>query len=135
MKIRKIALRRLLILLRGWILICNKRKQKQLFCLRKLLCDCEVRGRCTCKEIPVIPVKKVVNKKRIIGRNGGPSRKRVTRSCYATPPPKKMLSFSCKSGFFDMWKSAQLRVLEVVSEPPVNRFTSPTYMFWVPFWP
>jgi hypothetical protein len=35
-----------------------------------------------CKEIPVIPVNRVVNKKRIIGKNGGPSRRRRgTRGC------------------------------------------------------
>jgi hypothetical protein len=28
-----------------------------------------------CKEMPVIPVDRVVNKKRIIGKNGGPRRK------------------------------------------------------------
>jgi hypothetical protein len=33
-----------------------------------------------CKEMPVIPVNKVVDpKKRIIGKNGGPRRRRGTR--------------------------------------------------------
>jgi hypothetical protein len=31
--------------------------------------DCEVRGHCMCKEMPVIPVNGVVDKKRIIGKN------------------------------------------------------------------
>jgi hypothetical protein len=31
--------------------------------------------------MPVIPVKRVVEKKRIIGKNGGPRRRRGTRSC------------------------------------------------------
>jgi hypothetical protein len=37
-----------------------------------------------CKEmlvIPVIPVNKVVDPKRIIGKNGGPRRRRGTRGC------------------------------------------------------
>jgi hypothetical protein len=34
-----------------------------------------------CKEMPVIPVNKVVNSKRIIGKNGGPRRRRGTRGC------------------------------------------------------
>jgi hypothetical protein len=32
-----------------------------------------------CKEIPVIPVNRVVDKKRITGKNGGPRRRRGTR--------------------------------------------------------
>jgi hypothetical protein len=32
-----------------------------------------------CKEMPVIPVDRVVNKKRIIRKNGGPRRRRGTR--------------------------------------------------------
>jgi hypothetical protein len=32
-----------------------------------------------CKELPVIPVNKVVDPKRIIGKNGGPRRRRGTR--------------------------------------------------------
>jgi hypothetical protein len=32
-----------------------------------------------CKELPVIPVNKVVDKKRLIGKNGGPRRRRSTR--------------------------------------------------------
>jgi hypothetical protein len=32
-----------------------------------------------CKELPVILVNKVVNLKRIIGKNGGPRRRRGTR--------------------------------------------------------
>jgi hypothetical protein len=34
-----------------------------------------------CKEMPVIPVSKVVDPKRIIGKNGGSRRRRGTRSC------------------------------------------------------
>jgi hypothetical protein len=34
-----------------------------------LPCDGEVRGHCKCKEMPVIPVNRVVAKKRIIGKN------------------------------------------------------------------
>jgi hypothetical protein len=40
----------------------------QLFSLRKLPCDCEVRGYRICEEMPVIPVDRVVDKKRIIGK-------------------------------------------------------------------
>jgi hypothetical protein len=32
-----------------------------------------------CKELPVILVNKVVDRKRIIGKNGGPRRRRGTR--------------------------------------------------------
>jgi hypothetical protein len=32
------------------------------------------RGLCTCKEMPVIPLNKVVDPKRIIRKNGGPRR-------------------------------------------------------------
>jgi hypothetical protein len=32
-----------------------------------------------CKEMPVIPVYRVVGKKRIIGKNGGPRRRSSTR--------------------------------------------------------
>jgi hypothetical protein len=31
-------------------------------------CDCEVRGHCMCKEMLVIPVTKVVDKKIILGK-------------------------------------------------------------------
>jgi hypothetical protein len=35
-----------------------------------------------CKELPVIPVNKVVDQKRIIGKNGGPRRRRRgTKGC------------------------------------------------------
>jgi hypothetical protein len=34
-----------------------------------------------CKEMPVIPVNKVVDPKRIIGKNGGLRRRRGTRGC------------------------------------------------------
>jgi hypothetical protein len=34
-----------------------------------------------CKEILVIPVNKVVDPKRIIGKNGGPRRRRGLRGC------------------------------------------------------
>jgi hypothetical protein len=33
------------------------------------------------KEIPVIPVDRVVDKKRIIGKSGGPRRRRGTSGC------------------------------------------------------
>jgi hypothetical protein len=34
-----------------------------------------------CKEMMVIPVNKAVDPKRIIGKNGGPRRRRGTRGC------------------------------------------------------
>jgi hypothetical protein len=37
-----------------------------------------------CKEMPVIPVSRVVDAKRIIGKNGGPRRRRGTRGCGPT---------------------------------------------------
>jgi hypothetical protein len=52
-----------------WSLIRNK---KQLFTLSKLSCDREVRGHGKCKEMPVIPVNRVVGTKRIIRKNGWP---------------------------------------------------------------
>jgi hypothetical protein len=42
--------------------------KNQLFSLRILPWDCEVRGRWMCKEKPVIPVDRVVDKKRLIGK-------------------------------------------------------------------
>jgi hypothetical protein len=39
-----------------------------------------------CKEMPVIPVDRMVDKKRIIGKMEGPRWRRGTRGC---PPPKK----------------------------------------------
>jgi hypothetical protein len=42
--------------------------KKKLFSLRKVPCNCEVRGHCIRKEIQVIPVGRVVDKKRIIGK-------------------------------------------------------------------
>jgi hypothetical protein len=44
--------------------------------------NCEVRGHCMCKEMPAILVDRVVDKKRLIGKNLGP------RS-WPPPPPKK----------------------------------------------
>jgi hypothetical protein len=45
---------------------------KKTFALfEKLPCDCEVRGHCMHKEMPVFPVNTVVDKKRIIRKNGG----------------------------------------------------------------
>jgi hypothetical protein len=38
-----------------------------------------------CKEMLVIPVNRVVDKKRIIGKNGGPRRRTGTRG-HRTPP-------------------------------------------------
>jgi hypothetical protein len=41
------------------------------------------------KELPVIPANKVVDPKRIIGKNGGPRRRRGTRVADPPPPQKK----------------------------------------------
>jgi hypothetical protein len=57
--------------LRAWSLIHNK---NQLFSLRKLPFDLEVRDHGTCKEMLVILANRVMDKKRIIkieGRGGG----------------------------------------------------------------
>jgi hypothetical protein len=56
--------------------------KKQLFSLRILPCDCEVRGQCMCKEMPVIPVDRVVDKKTIIRKNVGLRKRRGTRGCW-----------------------------------------------------
>jgi hypothetical protein len=55
--------------------------KKKLFSLIKLPCDSEVRGHCVCKELPVIPINREVDKKRKIGNNGEPRRRRGTRGC------------------------------------------------------
>jgi hypothetical protein len=54
-------------------------KQKKHCSLRKLPSYCAVRGHWMCKEMPVIPVNRVVDKKRIIGKNEGQRRRRGTR--------------------------------------------------------
>jgi hypothetical protein len=46
--------------------------------LSKIQWDLEVRGHCMCKEMPVMPVNKVVDPKRIIGKRG-PRRRIGTR--------------------------------------------------------
>jgi hypothetical protein len=46
---------------------------------KKLPYDCEVRGHRMCEEMPVIPVDRVVDNKRIVGKNGGPRRMRGPR--------------------------------------------------------
>jgi hypothetical protein len=43
-----------------------------------------------CREMPVIPVIKVVDPKRTIGKNGGPRRRR--NKGLLTPPPQKKTS-------------------------------------------
>jgi hypothetical protein len=54
--------------------------------LWKLPCDCEARGHCVCKEMPVIPVNTVVDKKIIIGS----TRRKWRHKGSLTPlPPKK----------------------------------------------
>jgi hypothetical protein len=47
-----------------------------------------------CKEMPVIQVNKAVERKRIIGKNGGPRRRKGTRGqgSLTPPPPKKKIS-------------------------------------------
>jgi GTPase Era involved in 16S rRNA processing len=37
-----------------------------------------------CKEMPTIPVDRVTDKKIIMGKNGGPKKRRGTKGC---PPP------------------------------------------------
>jgi hypothetical protein len=59
--------------------------------------DCEVRGNGTCNEMPVILVDRVVDKKRKIGKNGEPRRRRGTRGCC--PPPQKKAFASDDRGF------------------------------------
>jgi hypothetical protein len=62
--------------------------------LTKLLSDCKVRGHCISKEILVIPVNRVVDKERRIGKNGWPRRRRGTRG--HCPPPLSKIAF-CNS--------------------------------------
>jgi hypothetical protein len=54
----------------SWSLI--RKEKKQLFYLRKELCDCEVRGHCMFKEMPVILVNRVLDKKRKLGKKWRP---------------------------------------------------------------
>jgi hypothetical protein len=49
--------------------------------MRILPCNQEVRYNGMYKEMPVIPVDRVVDKKRIIGKNGGPRMRRGKRGC------------------------------------------------------
>jgi hypothetical protein len=59
--------------------------KKRLFSLRMMQCNCEVRGHCKCKEMPVIPVDTVADKKRITGKNGRP-RRTETQGDSDSPP-------------------------------------------------
>jgi hypothetical protein len=63
-------------MIRAWSLIHN---EKQLFSLIIFPRYCEVRGHCMCNEMPVIPDDRMVDKKRMIRKNGGPRRRRGTR--------------------------------------------------------
>jgi hypothetical protein len=54
-----------------------------------------------CKEMPVIPVNRVVDKKRIIGKNGVPRRRRGTR-CRCPKKPHFTNPFVTPQG---CWKS------------------------------
>jgi hypothetical protein len=71
----------------AWSLIHNKNN----CALRENCHVTEVRGHCICKEMPVIPVNRVADKKRIIGKpwsgRGGGEAKGVA----AAPPPKKRI--------------------------------------------
>jgi hypothetical protein len=54
-----------------------------------LPCDCEVRGHFMCKAVLVIPVNRVVDKKRIIEKNGGLKKRRGARGRCADLKLKK----------------------------------------------
>jgi hypothetical protein len=58
-----------------------------------LPCHWDVRGHCMCKELPVIPVNKVVDPKRIIWENGELRRRRGTRGRWL---PQKVGSIHLK---------------------------------------
>jgi hypothetical protein len=62
---------------RAWSLIRNEKIQ--LLSLRDTAMGLRSQRHCMCKEMPVIPVNKVVDQKRIIGKNGGPRRRRGTK--------------------------------------------------------
>jgi hypothetical protein len=51
-----------------------------------------------CKEMPVIPVNKVVDPKRIIGKDGGP-RRRESHKGLLTPPKKLTYIFQNVGSF------------------------------------
>jgi hypothetical protein len=51
-----------------------------------------------CKEMLVIPVNRVVDPKRIIGKNGGPKRRRGTKGCRPKKKIKKLPPFA-RAGF------------------------------------
>jgi hypothetical protein len=74
---------------------------KRVHYIDTLSCDCEVRGHCVCEEVPVIPVNRVVDNKRIMeGRGGGgeaqgivgPKGEGVTTQCCVVCRPKCMIS-------------------------------------------
>jgi hypothetical protein len=77
----------------AWSLI---RKGKIMFSLRKLPCDCEVRGHCKCKEMPVISVNRVVDKKRIIGKNGRAKEEERQKGSLTQKWPPKTLRINQK---------------------------------------
>jgi hypothetical protein len=66
-----------------WSLI---EKQQKLFSLRIRPSNREVRGHCMCKEMPVIPVDRVVDKKRIIGKRRAEEEERHKGSGLCTLP-------------------------------------------------
>jgi hypothetical protein len=67
----------------------DPKQKKQLISLRNLPCDWEVRGHCTCKEMPVILVNRVVDKKRMIKKEEGQGRGEAQGVADPSPPPKK----------------------------------------------
>jgi hypothetical protein len=78
----------------AWSLIRNKKNNCSLW--ETLPCNWEVRGHCMCKEMPV---NKVTTPKRIIGKNGGPMRRKGTRGRW----PKKELSHSPQEQKIRVW--------------------------------
>jgi hypothetical protein len=83
----------------------------------------EARGHGICKEMPVIPVSRVVDKKRIICKSGGPRRGRGTRG-HCLPPPNSRGGSMCAT----MSSSAVLLTLiNYVSQLPNLKQTSPSF--------
>jgi hypothetical protein len=73
--------------------------KKQLFSLRKMSCDCDVRGHYMCQKMLVILVDKVVDKNRIIGKiegQGGGEAQEVADP-RPDPPPLKKTSWLTRS--------------------------------------
>jgi hypothetical protein len=68
-----------------------------------------------CKEMPVIPVNKAVDPKRIIRKNGGPGRRRGTRGCKKVAKLPHWLNFMLPSNKLGCFKCDQKYCCEALA--------------------